>query len=160
MQIFPYHNGAWTEKNEIKIVSKAFRQTDASKKTGFYGKISIKACLEVEKTQVVCCSHYFFFFLCISMILNLNCCYSILANRRKQKDWFLWKNMHQCMSRNWENTSSMLQSPPKELFYVEWTKSFTVLLHWIYDCEVTVSEQLILGALTTNYLTTTALLSS
>ena len=96
----------------------------------------------------------------ISMILSLNCFYSISANRRKQKDWFLWKNMHQCMSRNWENTSSMLQSPPKELFYVEWTKSFTVLLHWIYDCEVTVSEQLILGALTTNYLTTTALLSS
>ena len=26
---------------------------------------------------------------------NLNCFYSILANRRKQKDWFLWKTMHQ-----------------------------------------------------------------
>ena len=35
----------------------AFGRTDASKKTGFYGKICIKACLEIEKTQVVCCSH-------------------------------------------------------------------------------------------------------
>ena len=61
------------------------------------------------------------------MILNLNCCYSISANRRKQKDWFLWKNMHQSMSRNWENSSSMLQSPPKYLFSIEIEISATVL---------------------------------
>ena len=31
-----------------------FLRTDASKKTGFYGKICIKARLEIEKTQAVC----------------------------------------------------------------------------------------------------------
>ena len=30
----------------------------------------------------------------------LNCFYSKSANIRKQKDWFLWKNMHQRMPRN------------------------------------------------------------
>ena len=39
--------------------------------------------------------------------------YSILAKRRKQKDWFLWKNMHQSKSKNWENSSSMLKSIKK-----------------------------------------------
>ena len=39
------------------IASTAFRRTEANKKTGFYRKICIKACLEIEKTQVVCCSH-------------------------------------------------------------------------------------------------------
>ena len=34
-----------------------FPRTDASKRTGFYGKICVKACLEIEKTQVVCCGH-------------------------------------------------------------------------------------------------------
>ena len=48
---------------------------------------------------------------------NLNCFYSISANRRKQNYWSLWKNMHQSMSRNWENSSSMLQSL-KSFFYV------------------------------------------
>ena len=51
----------------------------------------------------------------------------ISANRRKQKNWFLWKNMHQSMSINWENPSSMLQSPPKYLFYVEHHFPFTEL---------------------------------
>ena len=51
------HSGTWTENNEIQIASKAFRQTDASKKTGFYGKICIKACPKVEKTQEAFCSH-------------------------------------------------------------------------------------------------------
>ena len=32
-------------------------RADASKRTGFYGKIYIKACLEIEKTQAVCCGH-------------------------------------------------------------------------------------------------------
>ena len=58
-----------------------------------------------------------YFSLCISIILNLNCCYSILANTRKQKDCFLWKNMNQSMSRNWENSSSMLQSPQKTFIF-------------------------------------------
>ena len=47
---------------------------------------------------------------------NLDCFYSISANRREQKGWFLWKNMHQSMSRNWKNSSSMLQS--LNFFYV------------------------------------------
>ena len=34
-----------------------FLQTDASKQTVFYGKICIRGCLEVQKTQVVCCDH-------------------------------------------------------------------------------------------------------
>jgi hypothetical protein len=59
------------------------------------------------------------FFLLISMSLSLNCFCSVSANRHKQKDCFLWKNMHQSMSRNWENSCSMLWSPPKYLFYVE-----------------------------------------
>ena len=59
------------------------------------------------------------FFLLISMILNLNCFYSISANRRKQKNWFLWKNMHQSMPRNWENSSSMLQLPLKYFISIE-----------------------------------------
>ena len=42
-------------------------------------------------------------FLLISMILTLNCFCSVSANRHKQKDCFLWENMHQSMSRNWEN---------------------------------------------------------
>ena len=29
-----------------------------------------------------------------------NCFYSLSDNRRKQKDWFLWKNMNQRMSKN------------------------------------------------------------
>ena len=33
--------------------SEAFTETDRSKKTGFYVKICIKACQEIEKTQVV-----------------------------------------------------------------------------------------------------------
>jgi hypothetical protein len=54
-----YHSGRWTEKKN-QIASTAFWGTDASKNTGFYGKICIKACLKIEKTQIVCCSHYFF----------------------------------------------------------------------------------------------------
>ena len=46
----------WTENKEIYIASTAFQRTDTSKKTGFHGKICIKACLEIEKTQAVCCS--------------------------------------------------------------------------------------------------------
>ena len=61
------------------------------------------------------------------MVLNLTCCFSISANRCKQKDCFLWKNMRQSMSRNWENSSSMLQSPPKYLFSIEIEISATVL---------------------------------
>ena len=39
---------------ELKLLlyATAFGRTDASKETGFYGKICIKACLEIEKTQV------------------------------------------------------------------------------------------------------------
>ena len=65
------------------------------------------------------------------MILTLNCCYIILANRRQQKDWFLRKNMHQGMSRNWENSCNMLQSSPKFLFcfvfFVLFTSSSSTL---------------------------------
>ena len=43
----------------------------------------------------------------------------IYANRHKQKDWFLWKNMHKSMSRNWENSSSMLQSLPNYFISIE-----------------------------------------
>ena len=57
---------------------------------------------------------------------KLNCFYSISANRRKQKDWFLWKNTHQSMSRNWENSSSMLQLTQKYFNSIELNKSFTV----------------------------------
>jgi hypothetical protein len=64
------------------------------------------------------------------MIVNLNCCYSILANRRKQKDWLLWKNMHQIISRNCENSSNMLQTPPKHLFSIEIEISATVIGYW------------------------------
>ena len=35
---------------------KLLPQTDTRKQTDFYGKICIKACLEIETTQVVCCS--------------------------------------------------------------------------------------------------------
>ena len=56
-----------------------------------------------------------------------NCFYSISAKRRKQKYRFLWKNMYQSTSRNWENSSSMLQSPPKYLFSVEIEISAIVL---------------------------------
>ena len=48
-------HGRKIKKNQI--APKAFPRTDQSKKTVFYGKMCIKACLEVEKTQVVCCSH-------------------------------------------------------------------------------------------------------
>ena len=48
--------------------------------------------------------------ICITLIFKLNCFYSKSANRRKQKDWVLWKNMHQRKPRNWENSCSMLQS--------------------------------------------------
>jgi hypothetical protein len=34
--------------------SPAFWPRDGSKKTGFYGKICIKASLKIEKTQAVC----------------------------------------------------------------------------------------------------------
>ena len=50
----------------------------------------------------------------------------ILANRGKKKDWFLCKNMYQSMSRNWENSSSMHQSPPKYIFSIEIEISATV----------------------------------
>ena len=53
--------------------------------------------------------------------------WNIYANRRKQKDWFLWKNMHQSMSRNWENSSSMLQSLPKYFISIEIEISAIVL---------------------------------
>ena len=52
-----YQCERWTERKEIQIASTAFRRRYASKKTVFYGKICIKACIEIEKTQVVCCSH-------------------------------------------------------------------------------------------------------
>ena len=49
--------------------------------------------------------------------------YRISANRPKQKYCFLWKNMHQSSKhlqcRNWENSSSMVQSPLKYLFSIE-----------------------------------------
>ena len=51
----------------------------------------------------------------------------ISANRSKQKDCFLGKNIHQSMFRNWENSSSMLQSPPKYSFYMEIEISAIVL---------------------------------
>ena len=35
--------------------------------------------------------------------------------------------MHQSMSKNWENSSSMLQSPPKNLFSIEIEISATVV---------------------------------
>ena len=41
-------------------------------------------------------------------LLTFAVVWRISANRRKQKDCFLWKNMHQIISRNWENSSSML----------------------------------------------------
>ena len=44
-------------EQKIQVASTAFPGTDASKKTVFYGKVCIKACLEIEKTQAVCCSH-------------------------------------------------------------------------------------------------------
>ena len=40
----------------------------------------------------------------------------IYANRRKQKDWFLWKNIHQ---KNWKNSNSMLQSLPNYFISIE-----------------------------------------
>ena len=46
----------------------------------------------------------------------------ISANRCKQKDCFLWKNMHQIISRNWENSNSRLQSP---LFFFYWNRDFS-----------------------------------
>ena len=68
-------------------------------------------------------------FLLISMILTLNCFCSIFTNRHKQKDYFSWNNMHQSLSRNWENSSSMLWLPQKYSFYVGVIKSFTVILY-------------------------------
>ena len=40
-----------------KLLLKHFSEKKQAKKTGFYGKICIKACLQVERAQVVCCSH-------------------------------------------------------------------------------------------------------
>ena len=51
----------------------------------------------------------------------------ISANKRKQKYWYLCKNMHESMSRNWKNSSSMLQSPQKYLFSIEIEIAATVL---------------------------------
>ena len=34
-----------------------FSEQTQEKKNVFYGKICIKACLEIEETQVVCCGH-------------------------------------------------------------------------------------------------------
>ena len=50
-----FYNHKMEQNNQIS--STAFPRTDASKKTVFCGKICIKACLEIEKTQAVCCSH-------------------------------------------------------------------------------------------------------
>ena len=52
------------------------------------------------------------------VFLTLFLWFWISANRRKQ-DCFLWKNMRQRKPRNWKNSSSMLWSPQKYLFYVE-----------------------------------------
>ena len=41
------------DRKKNQIPSTAFRRTDAIKKTGFYGKVCIKACLEIEKTGVL-----------------------------------------------------------------------------------------------------------
>ena len=43
------------------------------------------------------------------------------------KRLFLWKNMHQNISRNWENSSSRLQSPQKYFFSIELNESFTTV---------------------------------
>ena len=43
-------------KNYERGHSDPFWQTEAGKTTGFYVKICIRACLEIEKTQVVCCA--------------------------------------------------------------------------------------------------------
>ena len=45
----------WSKK--IWIASTTFLQTDTSKKTVFFGKICIKAFLEIKKIQAVYCSH-------------------------------------------------------------------------------------------------------
>ena len=37
----------------------------------------------------------------------------------------------QSMFRNWENTSSMLQSTPKYFISIELNKSFTVVVMWV-----------------------------
>ncbi len=39
------------------IPSMILNFSEQMKKTVFYGKIYIKECLEIEKTQVVCCGH-------------------------------------------------------------------------------------------------------
>ena len=39
------------------FASREFTETIRSKKSAFSEKVCIKECLEVEKTQVVCCSH-------------------------------------------------------------------------------------------------------
>ena len=77
----------------------------------------------IKKHKIIprrCCLSAFMFlspktFLFISMILNLNF-YSTSANRRKQKKLVFMENMHQSMSRNFEKSSSMLQSPQKYFF--------------------------------------------
>ena len=112
-----YHRGRWTENNSnLNTLFLMFFEPKGQELNTFIGSIHFVNFLTPLGPWG--CVHIYLK-KCISMILTLNCCYSISANRRKQKDWFLWKNMHQSMSRNWENSSSLLQSPPKHLFSIE-----------------------------------------
>ena len=70
------------------IASTAFLRTDASKKTRIYGKICIKACLEIEKTQAVCCSQPKNILFLLNWI-NLSLCYFFIVNMCVHKGVFL-----------------------------------------------------------------------
>ena len=70
--------------------------------------------------------------------------YCDFRKQTQAKTLFLWKNMHQSMSRNWENSSSMLQSSPKYFISIELNKSFTVVK---YVCGFQIPTQRIPGTL-------------
>ena len=76
----------WSKK--IQIASTAFPQTDAKKKTGFNGKICIKAYLKLEKTQAVCCSHPPNILFLLNRI-NLSLCNFFIVNMCVHKGVFL-----------------------------------------------------------------------
>ena len=94
------------------------RWTEASKNTGIYGKTCIKACLEIEKSQVVCCSHpqniYFMLnsnriFHCASHILQICesfCLYFILCASQTKCVFFFEKTGNATLETLYNNWRS------------------------------------------------------
>ena len=73
------------------------------------------------------CFHHFF--LCISMILNLNCFYNIFAKKRSSHGHFKYIKMHQLIHGLMLIVAIMLLSPPKYFISIEIEISAIVLFH-------------------------------